>query len=207
MRRACAPSGQGGWSTARRRGVDVQDPGLAGAVRFVRRPDGIQILDRRSFGRFLGLDDGDRVADAKTIWLFRETLTRAGAVARLFDRFDAVLSERGYLAMGGQIVDATVVEARQPRLILGEKVTIKGGGVPEGWSQARRAQVDRDGRWTLKRGRVRARIEHVFAEQKRRLGLLIRTVGRVRAETKITLANLAYNMRRLRWLEGCSPPA
>jgi len=85
--------------------------------------------------------------------LFRETLTRAGAVARLFDRFDAVLSERGYLAMGGQIVDATVVEARQPRLILGEKVTIKGGGVPEGWSQARRAQVDRDGRWTLKRGR------------------------------------------------------
>ncbi len=30
-----------------------------------------QVLDRRSFGRFLGLDDGDRVPDAKTIWLFR----------------------------------------------------------------------------------------------------------------------------------------
>jgi len=62
-------------------------------------------------------------------------------------------------------------------------------------------------RGNVTRGRVRARVEHIFAEQKRRLGLLIRTVGRVRAETKITLANLAYNMRRLRWLEGCSPPA
>jgi transposase len=74
-----------------------------------------QILDRRSFGRFLGLDDGDRVPDAKTIWLFRETLTCAGAVGRLFERLDSVLNDRGYLAMGGQIIDATVVEARQPR--------------------------------------------------------------------------------------------
>jgi hypothetical protein len=46
-----------------------------------------QILDRRSFGRFLGLDDSNRVPDAKTIWLFRGQLTRAGAVQRLFDRF------------------------------------------------------------------------------------------------------------------------
>lgn len=112
-----------------------------------------QILDRRSFGRFLGLDDGDRVPDAKTIWLFRETLTRARAVQRLFDRFDAVLNERGYLAMRGQIADATVIEARWPRLTTKEKATIKGGGTPEHWSKAKRAQMDRDGRWTLKRGR------------------------------------------------------
>ncbi|KMW56899.1 Transposase (class II) [Candidatus Rhodobacter oscarellae] len=37
-----------------------------------------QILDRRSFGRFLGLDDGDRVPDETTIWRFREALVRAG---------------------------------------------------------------------------------------------------------------------------------
>lgn len=79
-----------------------------------------QILDRRSFGRFLGLDDGDKVPDAKTIWLFREQLTVAGAVERLLDRFDAVLNDRGYLPMGGQIVDATVVEARRPRLTVGD---------------------------------------------------------------------------------------
>lgn len=43
----------------------------------------VQVLDRRSFGRFLGLDDGDKVPDAKTIWLFRETLSRTGAMQRL----------------------------------------------------------------------------------------------------------------------------
>lgn len=277
-----------------------------------------QILDRRSFGRFLGLDDGDRVPDAQTIWLFREQLTRIGAVQRLFDRFDAVLTDRGYLAMGGQIVDATVIEARRPRLTTKEKTTIKGGGTPEHWSKAKHAQMDRDGRWTLKRGRktpkpdgsgrtateivvpafgyknhigvdrrfglirtftvthaaahdggqldglldpnnlasgvwadtayrsaanlnlldrrglvpqfqrakprgkpmpahvargnatrgrIRARVEHVFAEQKRRLGLVIRSVGLDRATTKITLVNLAYNMRRLTWLDGKAAPA
>jgi len=40
-------------------------------------------------------------------------LARAGAVEHLFARFDAVLRARGWLAMGGQIVDATVIEARR----------------------------------------------------------------------------------------------
>jgi hypothetical protein len=37
-------------------------------------------------------------------------LVRAGSLKRLFGRFDRV-RERGYLAMGGQIVDATIIEA------------------------------------------------------------------------------------------------
>jgi hypothetical protein len=96
------------------------------------------------------------VPDAKTIWLFREQLTRAGAIERLFARFDRVLREAGYLAMGGQIVDATVIQARRPRLTRSEKATIKGGGVPSDWSKAKRAQMDTEGRWTLKRGRNRS---------------------------------------------------
>jgi len=44
---------------------------------------------------------------------------------------------------------------------------------------------------------VRARIEHVFAHQKTRFGLFIRTIGIKRAEAKLTLANLAYNFDRL----------
>jgi transposase, IS5 family len=55
--------------------------------------------------RFLGLGLSDRVPDARTIWLFREKLTRAGAIKPLFDRFDAALRAAGYIAMGGQIVD------------------------------------------------------------------------------------------------------
>src|SRR5919199_1612985 len=82
-----------------------------------------QLRDRLSFMRFVGLALHDRVPDAKTIWLYREQLTRAGALQRAFDRFDAALRERGYLAMGGQIVDATVIEARRPRLSAEEKTT------------------------------------------------------------------------------------
>ena len=50
--------------------------------------------------------------------------------------------------------------------------------------------------------RVRSRIEHVFAVQKCWFGLLVRTVGIVRARVKISLANLAYNFTRLTWLNG-----
>jgi IS5 family transposase len=275
-----------------------------------------QIRDRLSFMRFLGLALEDRVPDAKTIWLFREQLTTAGAVERLFALFDAVLRAAGYLAMGGQIVDATVVQARRPRLSKDEKATVKSGGVPQGWSKAKRAQMDTDGRWTLKRGRkrpappertpselvipvfgyknhlgidrrhglirtftvtdaaahdgrqlgrlldgdntarsvwadtayrsavnvallarrgllprfqrpkprskpmpphiargnlsrarVRVAVEHVFAAQKCRLGLVIRSVGLARATTRLGLANLVTNMRRLAWLEMRPLPA
>jgi IS5 family transposase len=47
------------------------------------------------------------------------------------------------------------------------------------------------------KSKVRARVEHVFARQKDQMGLFIRTIGIKRAEAKITLANLAYNMHRL----------
>lgn len=60
-----------------------------------------RLRDRLSSMRFVGLALHDPVPDAKTIWLYREQLTRVGALARLFARFDAVLAERGYLAMGG----------------------------------------------------------------------------------------------------------
>ena len=48
-----------------------------------------------------------------------------------------------------------MIEARRPRLTLAEKDVLKGGGTPAEWTPARRAQIDRDGRWTLKRGRKR----------------------------------------------------
>lgn len=44
---------------------------------------------------------------------------------------------------------------------------------------------------------IRAKVEHVFAHQKNRFGLFIRTIGLKRAEAKLTLANLAYNFDRL----------
>jgi len=47
-----------------------------------------QILDRMSFMRFSGFQPGDSVPDAKTIWLFREQLTQAEWIARLFKQFE-----------------------------------------------------------------------------------------------------------------------
>lgn len=111
-----------------------------------------QIQDRLSFMRFLGLGLDDKVPDAKTIWLFREHLTQARAVENLFARFDKHLAKSGYLAMGGQIVDATIVAAPKQRNSDGEKADIKAGKVPESWKDrpAKLAQKDRDARWTVK---------------------------------------------------------
>ena len=91
------------------------------------------INDRLSFMRFLGLGLSDRVPDARTIWLFREKLTKAGAIRGLFGRFDAVLRSAGYIAMSGQIIDASLVAAPKQRNTEDEKKAIKEGRVPEHW--------------------------------------------------------------------------
>ena len=115
------------------------------------------IKDRLSFMRFLGLDLADPVPDANTIWTFREALTRAGidgkpAIEVLFRSYEQALTRAGFLAMGGQIVDATIVAARKQRNTEGEKAEIRAGQIPQVWREkpAKLAQKDRDARWTVK---------------------------------------------------------
>ena len=43
-----------------------------------------QILDRTSFREFLGLESGDKIPDEKTVWAFREQLTKSGLVELIF---------------------------------------------------------------------------------------------------------------------------
>jgi IS5 family transposase len=282
-----------------------------------------QIRDRLSFMRFLGLNPGAASPDAKTIWLFREQLVQAKAIDKLFALFDARLKASGYLAQGGQIIDATVIAAPRQHLTDEEKALIKDGkAADEIWpdAPAKAAQKDIDARWTMKRGslkrsesaeakvvpqsqimvpmfgyknhagidrtfgfirkwlvthaarhdsgpfedlldagniarsvwadtayrsaknerairkrqlksmihfrkpkgkpmdarrqranasrsKVRSGVEHVFAAQKHRMGLFVRTIGIERASMKIGMANLAYNFQRLAWLEGRTAPA
>ena len=85
------------------------------------------INDRLSFMRFLGLGLSDRVPDAKTIWIFRERLTRAGAIDRLFQRFDDAIRAAGYIAVSGQLVDSTLVAAPKQRTTRDEKQGVKAG--------------------------------------------------------------------------------
>ena len=228
----------------------------------------------------------------------------------LFECFDTMLRDAGYIAMSGQIVDSTLVAAPKQRNTKEEKDEIKAGRIPDTWKDrpAKLRQKDRDARWTVKfskakpredgtvppvdiaiptfgyqnhisidrehglirkwlasdaaahegarlreglldktntsksvwadsayrsatneefmdghgfvslvhrkkpksrpmpeatrrannrKSKVRSRVEHVFGEQKNRIGLFIRTIGNARATTKIGLANIFYNMKRL----------
>jgi IS5 family transposase len=114
-----------------------------------------QIRDRLSFMRFLGLGLEDAVPDATTVWLFREALSKANLVKALFERFDGHLNARGYIARGGQIVDATIVSAPRQHNSREENEAIKAGRTPEGWEEkpAKNAQKDKDARWTKKNDR------------------------------------------------------
>ena len=277
------------------------------------------VRDRLSWMRFCGLGPGDRVPDENTLWDFREALIKARALDKAFKRLDRAINSAGYLPMGGQIIDATLVAAPKQRNTDGEKQAIKDGkSASDIWpdNPARAAQKDTSARWTVKfakarpkedgtpqidiaiptfgyknhisidrrhgiirrekttdaaahdgarlreglidpantasevwadtayrsaaneaflekagktsrihhkkpkgkpmpartarangrKSKVRARVEHVFAEQKDRMGLFIRTIGIARAEAAITLTNMAYNMKRWCWLEGRSVP-
>ena len=68
-----------------------------------------QIKDRLSFMDFLGLQIGDRIPDEKTIWLFKEQLTKVDLSQTLFDTFTNKLMQNGIVAKEGSIVDASFV--------------------------------------------------------------------------------------------------
>ena len=114
-----------------------------------------QVRDRLSFMRFLGLGLGDRAPDAKTVWLYRDVLAQAGKLEELFRQFDGHLARQGYIARGGQILDASIVPVPRNHNTRDENTTIKKGEVPEDWENrpAKRCQKDLDARWTKKNGK------------------------------------------------------
>ena len=94
-----------------------------------------QITDRMSFQRFLGLSLGERVPDAKTIWLFRDTLTKSGIINELFSQFGEMLAANGIITHTGTIVDAAFVDAPRQRSSRKENEQIKNGETPEEWKR------------------------------------------------------------------------
>ena len=113
-----------------------------------------QVNDRLSFMRFLGMGIEDKVPDGKTVWLYRQKLTKLGKARELFEKFEEYLEEQGYQARGGQILDATLVPVPKQHNSREENEAIKKGDLPADWeNQAnKRAQKDRDARWTKKNG-------------------------------------------------------
>ena len=113
-----------------------------------------QINDRWSFMRFLGLHMEDRVPDAKTIWLFRDSLVKADAMRGLFDIFSGQLEAAHLITRTGTIVDATFIDAPRQRNSREENARLKVGDIPEEWKKEEHAhklrQKDTDARWTKK---------------------------------------------------------
>ena len=111
-----------------------------------------QINDRLSFMRFLGLTLSDQVPDEKTIWLFRDTLTKSGLLEKLFDEFTEILAQKGLIVNAGTIVDASFVEVPRQRNSPKENEAIKNGDIPSVWKTKphKLQQKDTDARWTKK---------------------------------------------------------
>ena len=76
----------------------------------------------------------DRVPDAKTIWLYRENLTKAGIINQLFIDYCKELEKNGIITHIGTIIDTTFVDAHRQRNTREENKTIKSGEVPEEWT-------------------------------------------------------------------------
>jgi len=155
-----------GYGDGARGGRPPFDPVMMFKILVIQAQNGLSddraeflINDRLSFMRFLGLGLTDKVPDAKTIWAFRERLTKAGAIEALFTRFDLTIREAGHVPMAGQIVDASLISAPRQRNTEAEKADIKAGRIPRDWRDkpAKLRQKDRDARWTLVFGKARLR--------------------------------------------------
>lgn len=112
------------------------------------------IKDRMTFMRFLGITMSDRVPDAKTIWLFKENLTKADIIKDLFDMFEGILESQGIISRSGSLIDATFIEAPRQRNTREENQQIKEGKIPEEWTKSENVhklrQKDTDARWAKK---------------------------------------------------------
>ena len=113
-----------------------------------------QILDRTSFKTFLGLATGDKVPDEKTVWSFRERITKTGLVEELFKQFISFLEEKELILNEGQMIDASFTVAPRQRNTREENKKIKNGEGDDLWNDKpnKKKHKDIDARWTKKNG-------------------------------------------------------
>ncbi|NLP63658.1 IS5 family transposase [Paraburkholderia sacchari] len=111
-----------------------------------------QLLDRMSYKRFCGLSNATYIPDRTTVWSFENRIGEAGAKA-LFDGVSEQLLGKGFIARGGQIIDATLVPAPKQHNNREEKELIDQHAMPADWKPAKRRQKDLDASWTKKHGK------------------------------------------------------
>ena len=114
------------------------------------------IGDCFSFLNFLGLELGDDIPDAKTLWVFKERIEagqREGS-RRLFEAFNATLEQKNLIAREGTIIDASFTEAPRQRNTRSHNTQIKKGKRPQEFDAHPSVgrQKDTEARWTRKGG-------------------------------------------------------
>jgi len=111
-----------------------------------------QILDRNSFRNFLKLETGDKVPDEKTVWAFREALTKTGLVEDLFKQFKDYLEQKELIFNEGQLIDASFTIAPRQRNTREENKKIKNGEGDDLWNDKpnKKKHKDIDAKWTKK---------------------------------------------------------
>ncbi len=113
-----------------------------------------QVLDRMSFQHFCRLDGALHIPDARTLWRFKQRLAQGGLGGRaIFEAVSLQLQQHGYIPRGGQIVDASIVQAPVTQANKDEREALNEGRRPEGWNAKRLQHPDRDARWTKKQGK------------------------------------------------------
>lgn len=111
-----------------------------------------QLLDRMSYKRFCGLAQATNIPDRTTVWTFENRIGEAGAKA-IFDGVTSQLLKKGFIARGGQIIDATLVPAPKQHFTKDDKAMLKEEALPADWKPAKRRQKDLDATWTKKHGK------------------------------------------------------
>ncbi|MCL1983352.1 MAG: transposase [Clostridiales bacterium] len=172
------------------------------------------INDRLSFQRFLGLCLGDKVPDAKTVWLFRENLAKSGAERELFDLFASQMENCGVAARQGSLVDEKDKEIRADSAYCGEGLhaeiheknpLVKLKTNEKGYRNRPLTEAQKDG--NREKSKVCARVEHVFGHMTNSMGgMYMRCIGKTRAQCTIGLKNLAYNLSRYAYLASVKKP-
>lgn len=163
------------------------------------------ILDRLSFRRFLGISEYTlNVPDAKTIWLFKDSLSQTDGYHQLFSLFERELESQGIISHEGTLIDASFIECPKQRNKRDENNRIKQGESITEWSDAKRCQKDVDARWTKKNGQSYFGYKHHVAVDMRSKLIVSETVtsasvhdSRVFSElmtanTQVVFADSAY---------------
>jgi IS5 family transposase len=111
-----------------------------------------QIKDRLSFMRFLGLSIVDNVPDRNSIWLYKDSIIKAGLIDELFKDFNIALMAHGLRLNSGQMIDASIVNVPIQRNTREQNAKIKQGSAPEEFTAKQLAHKDLDADWVSKNG-------------------------------------------------------